>query len=333
MKLDKCNLDITGINVARHLIKTEPEQEWVDAHKAGTIPSALYRFYADADFFSLRHSPKFLSDRETMLFPYVGTLARGIFESLRETEDFIQDLCIAHKNAYTPLKNAKGTKCDARASEKALRSFKHLVVTSIGVLDQFAEIVSIFFYEEIPNLQPGRASFEDLRKFSNARLSSTKGIVSPRRPLIEKLHSFLNKEIERSGVEKEWLELLLLYRNKLAHLGNAMFWRMGFATEEGEFFDFLPNRWPLIFEAEVTTENERSEGTVREFAEESLVHQDIIEYSHGLLVKIKQVLDGGFEILCEAYGTFKNFDVDAGILKSIKKHSRSYEFRYFEKSV
>lgn len=280
MRLNKCNLDITGI-IARPLVKTEPEPEWVEAKKKGTIPPALYRFYTNADFFSLRRSPKFLTDSEKMLFPYVGALARGIYESLMEAEDLIEDLCTAHEKAYTPIKKAKGRKWDPKASERAIRSFKHLVVTSIGVLDQFAEIIAIFFCREIPRLHPGHASFEDLRKFSSTPLPSSKGVVSPRLPLIEKLHSHLNMEIEKSGAEKEWLELLLLYRNKLAHLGNAMFWRMGFPTEEGEFFDFLPNRWPLIFEAEVTTTNESSKGTVRGFAEESLIHQDIIEYSQG----------------------------------------------------
>jgi hypothetical protein len=332
MKLHECNLDITGV-VARPLVKTEPEQEWIDAQKTGTIPPALYRFYTNSDFFSLRRSPKFLADSEKMLFPYVGALARGILESLREAEDLLEDLRTAHEKAYTPIKKAKGRQWDPKASEKALRSFKHLVVTSIGVLDQFAEIVSIFFCGEIPNLQPGRASFEDLRKFSSIPLHLSKGVVSPRLPLIDKLHSHLNLEIAKSGAEKEWLELLLLYRNKLAHLGNAMFWRMGFPTEGGEFFDFLPNRWPLIIESEITTANESSKGNVRGFAIESLIHQDMIEYSQGLLVKIKHVLDGGFEVLCEAYRTFKNFDVNLKILESIKKQAKSYEFRYFEKTV
>lgn len=44
MRLNKCNLDITGI-IARPLVKTEPEPEWVDAKKKETIPPALYRFY------------------------------------------------------------------------------------------------------------------------------------------------------------------------------------------------------------------------------------------------------------------------------------------------
>ncbi|MEP6957918.1 MAG: hypothetical protein ABI980_04245 [Nitrospirota bacterium] len=325
-------MDITGV-VARPLVKTEPEQEWVDAEKTETIPPALYRFYINAEFFSLGRSPKFLADSEKMLFPYVGALARGILESLREAEDHIKDLRMAHEKEYTPIKKAKGREWDPKASEKALRSFKHLVVTSIGVLDQFAEIVSIFFCGEILNLQPGRASFEDLRKFSSAPLYLSKAVISPRLPLIEKLHSHFSLEITKSGAEKEWLELLLLYRNKLAHLGNAMFWRMGFHTEGGECFDFLPNRWPLIFESEITAADESSIGTVRGFAEESLIHQDMIEYSQGLLVKIKHVLNGGFEVLCEAYLTFKNFDVNPDIPKSIKKHSKSYEFRYFEKNA
>jgi len=331
MKLDGCDLDIKGV-VMRPLIKTEPEKEWVEAEKAGIIPPALYRFYSTAAYFSFRSSPVFLSDPDRMLFPYIGTLTRGIFESLGEADELIQEIRTAHENTYTPVKKAKGRAWDPKAGERTLRSFKHLVVTLIGTLDQFSEVVAVFFYGEIPNLTPGRASFEEIRRFLATPLDKEKTIVSPRLALVEKLHSRLSLEIVKEGPEKEWLELLLLYRNKFAHLGNAMFLKMAFPTKEGDFFTFLPNRWPLIFEKDVTTPGERSEGSIRGFAEDNLVHQDMVEYSQGLLIQLKQVLDNGFEVLCEAYQAFKEFDVNPGIVGSIKKQSKAYEFRYFERT-
>lgn len=330
MKLDGCNLDIKGV-VMRPLIRSEAEKEWVEADKAGIIPPALYRFYSTAAYFSFRSSPNFLSDPGRMLFPYIGALTRGVFESLCEANELIQEIETAHKNTYTPIKKAKGRSWDPKAGDKALRSFKHLVVTLTGSLDQFSEVVAIFFYGDISDLTPGRASFEGIRKFLASSLPSEKTILSPRVPLLEKLHARLRLETVGAGPEKEWLELLLLYRNKLAHLGNAMFIKMAFANKDGDFFTFLPNRWPLIFEKELTMPGEPSEGTVREFAEGNLVHQDIVEYSQGLLIRLKQFLNSGFEVMCEAYRIFKDFDVNPDVVKCIMRHSKLYEFRYFER--
>ncbi|MBX9659609.1 MAG: hypothetical protein K2X00_13660 [Nitrospiraceae bacterium] len=329
MRLQDCDLDVTGI-VTRPLVKGEPEEEWVEAKTAGVIPPALYYYYSEAKFFSFRSSPRFLADTGKILFPYVGALARGILESLRQAEELTKDILDAHEKAYTPLKKAKGKSWDPKASERALRCFKYLVVELNGALDQFAEIVAIYFHGEDLKLSPGRTSFEDLRKFVLAPLKQTKVIISPRFPLVQKLHSSLAIEIVGKGQEKEWYELMLLYRNKLAHLGNAMFVRMSFPEKGGDMFSFLPNRWPLIFETEITTPGEHSEGTAGEFALERLVHQDIIEYSQGLVDRVQHVLDCGFLVICEAHRAYADYDVDCGVLRSIKKHSRAYEFRAFE---
>jgi len=41
MRLQDCDLDVTTI-VARPLVKSEPEEEWIKAKKAGVIPPTLY---------------------------------------------------------------------------------------------------------------------------------------------------------------------------------------------------------------------------------------------------------------------------------------------------
>jgi hypothetical protein len=231
MRLQDCDLDVTAI-VTRPLVKNEPEEEWVEANKLGVIPPALYHYYSGAKFFSFRGSPRFLADTEKILFPYVGTLARGILESLCQAEELTKEILDAHEKTYTPLKKAKGKSWDRRAGEQALRCFKHLLVELNGALDQLAEIVAIYFHGEGTKLSPGRASFEDLKRFVLAPLNRTKTIITPRFPLVEKLHTSLALEIVGKGQEKEWYELMLLYRNKLAHLGNAMFVRMSFPKKE-----------------------------------------------------------------------------------------------------
>jgi len=329
MRLQDCDLDVTAI-VARPLIKAEPEVEWIEAKKAGTVPPALYRFYSGANYFSFRDSPRFLSDSEKLLFPYIGSLVRGLFESLCQADELTKEIAEAHDKTYTPLKKAKGKSWDRKAGERALRCFKYLLVELNGATDQFAEIVAVYFYGELSNLPPGRSSFEALKEFALKPLGGAKKIVSPRFPLLERLHSSLQLELVREGEEKEWYELMLLYRNKLAHLGNAMFVRMSFPQKGGDMFSFLPNRWPLIFEADVTAAGEHSEGTVEEFALEKLIHQDIVEYSQHLVGRIRQMLNGGFEILCDAHKTFSGYDVSNGIVRSIRKHSKAYGFRAFK---
>lgn len=332
MKLQDCDLDVTAI-VSRPLVKDEPEEEWVEAQKQRVIPPALYRFYSVSNFFSFRKSPRFLADSTKILFPYVGTLARGILESLSQADELTRDIFDAHEKTYTPLKKAKGRSWDRKAGERALRSFKYLLLELNGALDQFAEIVAVYFYGEIPNLPPGRSSFEDLRKFSTSLLARTKTVVSPRFPFVEKLHSALERELAGEGEEEEWYELMLLYRNKLAHLGNAMFVRMSFPQKGGDMHSFLPNRWPLIWEAGITTTAESSEGTVAEFALANLVHQDMVEYSRELANRINHVLDTGLQILCDAHMAFESYDVNHDILDKMEKHSRSYRFRSFKNTT
>jgi hypothetical protein len=91
MKLECYSLDVTGV-VTKPLIRREAEKEWVEANNAGLIPPALYRFYSTASYFSFRSSPRFLSDPDRMLFPYVGALTRGVFESLCEADELSKRL-------------------------------------------------------------------------------------------------------------------------------------------------------------------------------------------------------------------------------------------------
>lgn len=120
MRLRDCDLDVTAI-VTRPLIKKEPEEEWVEAQTVGTIPPALYQFYSGAKFFSFGSSPRFLADTEKKLFPYIGTLARGILESFCQAEELTKDILDSHKKSYTPFKKAKGKSWDRKADERALR--------------------------------------------------------------------------------------------------------------------------------------------------------------------------------------------------------------------
>jgi len=329
MKLQECDLDISGV-VSRPLIRSKPEEEWLQAKDHEIIPDSLFEFYCRADYFSFGKAPRFLSDPEKLLFPFVSNVARGILDSCIEAEDLLTAIRDAHQRMYTPVKRMKGVEWDAKASLKSQRSFKYLVLALSGILDQFAEIAAILFHPQLQKLTPGRSSFDTFKDFAEAPLHSPDFVVTAKTPLIEKLHEVLRSEIVVAGPEECWLDLLVLYRNKIAHLGNSMFCRMGFADKHDDYFLFLPNRWPYFIQQDITTPHEKPTGSVRELAEETLVYQDVVEYSQMLTGRIKRLLKGGFSVLCKAYHDFRNFDPTPEVISSIRKNSKSFTFRYFE---
>ena len=309
---------------------SEPEEEWVQANDRGIIPDSLFKFYCGADYFSFGKAPRFLSDPEKLLFPFVSNLARGILDSSIEAEDLLAEIRAAHERMYTPVKKITGVKWDDRANLKSQRNFKYLIVALSGMLDQFAENAAIFFHPQLQKLNPGRSSFDAFKNFAEAPLPPPKFVVAAKTPLIEELHKVLSREIAGAGPEECWLDLFLLYRNKIAHLGTSMFWSMGFANKDDDYFMFLPNRWPYFVERDITTPHEKPTGSVREFAEETLVYQDVVEYSNMLTGRIRRLLEGGFSVLIEAYREFQNFDPAPEVISSIRKNTKSFNFRYFD---
>lgn len=219
------------------------------------------------------------------------------------------------------------------AAHQVRRSFRNLVVVVTGILDQFAEVASIFFYGEIGDIKVGRASFTDLMTFAKNPFPPTAIISSPRQAFLEKLHVSLASELVRTGPDKEWADLLFLYRNKLAHLGNFSFWWFGFPHKsDGEFYTFLPNHWPLIVEEHIKRHSSPSPvepRVIREFSEQSVVHQDLIEYVEKLIDAVKRVIDRGFDVLTETYKTLLDCEPLEDSANSLRREAKRREFRYF----
>ena len=170
-------------------------------------------------------------------------------------------------------------------------------------------------------------------KFGKMSLGHRGGIVSPRRPLVEKLHTVLASEIIREGPDRDWLELLYLYRNKLAHLGDPSFFTFEFCDKHGDFFSFLPNHWPFIFQQHLKpggSPEAQNIGTIKEFAEKSLIHQDLVEYSGRVVERTKRILQSAFTVLCEAYETLRDLEPQTEALGSLRAKSESYQFRYLD---
>ncbi len=329
MKLQECDLNIYGV-VTRPLIRSEPEREWVLAKESGIIPNSLFDFYCKANYFSFGKAPRFLSDSTRVIFPFVSNLTRGVFDCCLEADELLTQIKTSHEKIYTPIKKIKGSSWDDKANLRLQRTFKYLVVSLSGILDQFAEIAAVFFHPQLPKLNPGRTSFQTFKNFAESPPLVPGIILSVKYPLIQELYTVLKEEIVVAGPEQYWLDLFFLYRNKLAHLGSAMFWSVVFNDDKDNPGIFLPNRWPYFIEQDITTGYGKPEGTIKEFAEKALIHQDVVEYSEMLTGKIKTLIGRGVAVLCKAYAEFNSFDPAPEVISSLQKNTKAFSFQHFK---
>jgi hypothetical protein len=63
---------------------------------------------------------------------------------------------------------------------------------------------------------------------------------------------------------------------------------------------------------------------------ETLIHQDIVSYSKGLLAKVNSVVAAAIEILNEAYERFREFPQDQAALMQLKGNFEHYNFENFD---
>lgn len=330
MNLDDCVLDAT-VAVGRPPSPTAPDREWAEARDRSLIPEQLYRFYCLANYFGYDRAPRFLADPERMLFSFLAGLVLGIRESCEEAHSLVTSIRSDDGKGYSPVKALRGETYDRLADVRQRRSFRHLILTLSGALDQFAETVSIFFHDDIQGLTAGRASFSDLRSFARAPFSPKGLIVLPKETRIEQLRCVLAEELDVAGDDAQWFELFHLYRNKLAHLGSPMFPIVSFHDRAGVFYSFTPNRWPIFHQTEFgpTDKGPPDPNAIQDYAKSNYVHQDIVEYCEGLLGRVAKVIERGFEVLCATYSEFKDFDLNVTALESLKTKKEHYQFRSF----
>ncbi len=335
MKLTNCILNIDMVAMLPP-VRTSPRPDWQLAHDNKVIPENVYRFYCCCDYFSLDKTPKFFDDKDRFLFSFLHNTLEGIRLAFTEANDLIKVIKDAQGKGYSPFKGVKNETWDPNADERQSRSVRYLIVLMSGVLDQLAEVVSMFFHGDIPKLTVGRASFTVLREFARHPFSPKTKIVTPKEYRFGELHAVLVEVVETSGSDKQWFELLKLYRNKLAHLGTSMFPIARFHDDKGEFYSFLPNQFPIFHESVISFSNEAKNEPMEvqdnaEYAKENYIHQDVVEYSEKLLEKVYIVIDRCFKVLCSTYIDFKSFDLNESALKSLKDKKSKYNFRYFDK--
>jgi len=318
--------------ISAPVVIRKPDSDWVKLKDNKIIPESFYRFYCNADYFSLDKIPKFLNDGNKILFPYLEYLTDGLALHFREAHELIKELKNILKEEYTPLKKIKGEKWDVAASLKSKRTFKYFIIALSALLDIFAEIVTLILIEQNKKVTVGKTSIKSLLSSMKKQSNSESQIITLREELIKRFCDEVIVEFEGKDNEKDWFELFSLYRNKITHFSTNMYPRMSLHDKNGNFYDFLPNHWPYITESYINFHFENKKKThepIEQFFYEKFIHQDIVEYSEGLYKKIFRIIDKGFEILCIAYLKFKDYDLFEDALNGLNKNSKKFNFKYF----
>jgi hypothetical protein len=123
-----------------------------------------------------------------------------------------------------------------------------------------------------------------------------------------------------------------LFRNKAAHLGYAIFRYVGLHDESGRFYTFIPRQWPYIWERHMKPASASPPSDpelLPKLFRETLIHQDIISWVHGLRSRVHATIDAGFSVLNNTYEAFKGFPPNSAALAELNGSSELHAFEYF----
>ena len=129
--------------------------------------------------------------------------------------------------------------------------------------------------------------------------------------------------------------MMRLLRNKAAHLGQPLFRQVGLHRKaDGVMFVFIPRQWPYLWERLIKPagQSDPSQSGPTQFPKllrESLMQQDIVSYSRGLLAKVQAVIAEALAVLNETYEQFKDLPENQAALVQLKSNFETYEFENF----
>lgn len=331
MRLEDCNLNIT-VAMTAPLQRTEPEEEWVRARGSGAIPASLYDLYRRGNYLSFGTAPSFLKDDDNILFSYFGLLVRSLMESLVDAEEQLRLFVEAQTLIYDLGKRARGEPWDPAAPTKARRHFRDLLISLQSGLDTLADITVLFLTGLIPGLRLGRAQFSRIEAWLDCPPPPARPVLTPHENSLRQLYDVLRPLVHPGHAERDWLPLMRLLRNKGAHLGHAMYRHIGLHDEAGQFYTFIPRQWPYIWERYMKRHDpsrSKDPDFLPTLFRETLVHQDIITYAHGLRAKVLKVVHAGVSVLVETYEQFKGFSLNQAALVELEGSSERYDFECF----
>ena len=330
MKLDDCDLDGIDVISMAPFERDAPEEEWVNAARDGAIPTSLYNLYCKAGFLSFGAAPRFLSDPDNLLFSYFALVLRSIQESLVDARAQADLLAAVHELVYDPMKRLRGEKWEKGADIRERRHFRDLLIALQTALDALADVIAIFFTGGIKGLEGGRSQFSKVESWLSKPLPAAGVIETPSGFYMRKLHQAIEPVVRAPRPETDWLPMMRLLRNKAAHLGQPLFRQVGLPrVNDGKLFVFIPRQWPYLWERLIKPAGQGNPALFPQLLRDSLMHQDMITYSRGLLAKVQTVIAEASTVLNEAYEQLKDLPFNQAALTQLEENSESYEFENF----
>ena len=331
MRLENCNLDVKHV-VSAPLQRSEPEPIWMKARQDCLVPEAVFALYARANYLSFGSAPPLLRDDANVLFSYYGMLLNSLRESLTDADQQLRLLVDAQTLIYDPVKKKRGQPWDPSAAERARWHFKNFLISLESSLDAFADLVALFFTGMVPGLRVGRARFVRIDRWLSKPLREGGILVAPQEHFLRNLHGSLGTLVHARDPEREWLPLMRLYRNKAAHLNDAVFRYVGLQDKAGDVHIFLPRQWPYIPERFMALPGSKTPTNPIPFPDlcrATLMRQDIVTYTRGLREKVLEVLGTGASVVLAAYDQLKDLPFNGAALAEIEKSTEAYSFQYF----
>ncbi|MDO8804457.1 MAG: hypothetical protein Q7R35_08495 [Elusimicrobiota bacterium] len=332
MRLENCKTEINQV-VSAPIIRTKPEDDWVTAKDSGVLPLTAFTLYSRANFLSFDTEPPFLADKKRILFSYFSMLLTSIKESLLDADCELHLFIKARAQVYDPGKKLRGETWDATADNRARKHFRIYLLSLQAGLDANADLIAMFLPNLIPGLNLGRAHFSRVEAWLAQPLVSTGGIVSPQRYYLEQLYTQLRPLVQAKPPEKDWLQLMRMFRNKAAHLGDRVFRYVGLHDSKDMFYTFIPREWPFLWEEHINlaggSPQSGQQPTVGLLLHNSLVHEDIVSYSLGLQRKVTELIATNIDVIDSAYAAFQDFQPNNIALAELTKSFMRSDFEHF----
>lgn len=215
-----------------------------------------------------------------------------------------------------------------KADRRARRNLKHLVIAHAAMLDCCAELVALFFPGSIKGLRAGRADFVSVEKWLGVPLSPSGLVVEPCEHFLTELHQKLNPLILPISTDRQWLPMLRVLRNKLAHTGHPLLFS-GFQCADGDFYTFLPRRWPFIQEEFLSQGPTEEAPTLGQLYLDSLIQEDLLSFCQGLRERVHLVVETICQVLSDAFQQFRHLQTNQTALNELRANTKHYNFESF----
>jgi hypothetical protein len=333
VKIQDCHTQL-GAVVTPPLEHEDPGDDWRAAKADGRIPEKLWDLYRATRYLSASALAGLATPDARIITVYYARLIRSVKECLLDAVELRTEMRDFYSRQYDPRKPYPH-EFDRDASRRHRSAFRNLLVNLVGALDVFADVVAVMLPHEIPRLKAGGAAFTDIEKWLARPHQLPSGLISPAQHFVAELHQQLSSiVVVTAGPERDWLPLMRMYRNKVAHLGHDSYTQFGLESKASdELGFFIPRSWPFVFEQHATmTPPSGAQNEVVDLSDvltESLMHQDIEEYSDGAVHKINSILDVGFGVLHRLYVQFNSIPLSDNTLEDLERSKQSYKFEYF----